>query len=73
MGRDYRHVVKENQKEVREMKEPFVQNSSERMLSHEEFLQQYVLNRASAHTGGLSEACVEKAEASWQRIRELCK
>jgi len=44
---------------------------SERLLSHEEFLQQYVLNRAAAHEGGLKASCVEQAEAAWQRIQQI--
>lgn len=44
---------------------------SERLLSHEEFLQQYVLNRAAAHEGGLKASCVEQAESAWQRIQRI--
>ena len=44
---------------------------SERLLSHEEFLQQYVLNRAAAHEGGLNAVCVAQAEAAWQRIQQI--
>lgn len=46
-------------------------NGSERLLSHEEFLQQYVLNRAAAHEGGLQALCVGQAEVAWQRIQTI--
>ena len=43
---------------------------SEKLLTHEEFLQQYVLNRALGNTGGLGEVCVDKAQACWDKIQE---
>ena len=38
---------------------------------HREFLKQYVLNRASAHIGGLKSCCVEQAEKAWLKIIKL--
>ena len=43
-----------------------------RLLTHEEFLQQYALNRAGAHIGGLDGAsAVVCAEAAWKKIGEI--
>lgn len=44
----------------------------ERLLTHEEFLQQYALNRASAHIGGLDgAAAVRNGQVAWQKIGEI--
>ena len=42
------------------------------LQSHEQFLQQYVLNRALGHTGGLDPcAALESAEKAYQKIQEI--
>jgi hypothetical protein len=44
----------------------------ERLLTHEEFLQQYVLNRATAHVGGLDgDGAVVQGEGAWKKIGEI--
>lgn len=40
------------------------------ILGHEEFLQQYVLARALAHTGGLEgSGAASQAQIAWERIQ----
>ena len=41
-------------------------------LNHEQFLQQYILNRALGNTGGLDAGgAVHQAERAWQEIKRL--
>ncbi len=41
-------------------------------LTHEKFLQTYLLNRALAHIGGLSAAsAVESGEEGWKQIQRI--
>ena len=42
-------------------------------MTHEQFLQQYVLNKTRNHDTMVNGDLVDEAEFKWQKIRELCK
>jgi len=47
---------------------------SERLLSKEEFLQQYILNRALGHSGGLDGRCAAaEGRKAFDFIEALCQ
>lgn len=47
-------------------------NADDKPLNHEQFLQQYLLNRALGHVGGLeARFAVKSAEEGWQEIQKI--
>lgn len=40
-------------------------------MTEQEFVIQYVLNRANAHVGGLDSSCVEVARDCYKKVKDL--